>query len=47
MLDRSPDELGSHGGDLDDLESDDDMDEATIASDGERIIYPVINKLYK
>lgn len=47
MLDRSPDELGSHEGDLDDLDSDDDMDEATIASDGERIIYPVIklNKL--
>ena len=41
MLDRSPDELGSHGGDLDDLDSDDEMDEATIASDGERIIYPV------
>jgi hypothetical protein len=44
MLDQSPDESGSH---LDDLDSDTDCcDEGTIASDGERIIYPWMKKIH-
>lgn len=42
MLDRSPDEIGSHD---DDLDSDvDDMEETT--TDGERIIYPWMRKIH-
>ena len=44
ILDRSPDETGSHG-DLDDLESDDEI-EGTMASDGERVIYPWMKKIH-
>lgn len=44
MLDRSPDEMGSHDND-DDLDSDvDDMEETT--TDGERIIYPWMRKIH-
>lgn len=43
ILDRSPDETGSQ--DLDDLDSDDDL-EGTMASDGERIIYPWMKKIH-
>lgn len=43
ILDRSPDETGSQ--DLDELESDDDL-EGTLASDGERIIYPWMKKIH-
>lgn len=46
MLDRSPDELGSHDNDLDDLDSDDDMEEGSIAGDGERVIYPWMKKIH-
>jgi hypothetical protein len=46
MLDRSPDELGSHDADLDDLDSDDDLEDGTIASDGERVIYPWMRKIH-
>ncbi|CRK95171.1 CLUMA_CG008723, isoform A [Clunio marinus] len=45
ILDRSPDETGSQDNDLDDLDSDDDMD-GTMASDGERIIYPWMKKIH-
>lgn len=45
ILDRSPDETGSQDNDLDDLDSDDDM-EGTMASDGERIIYPWMKKIH-
>lgn len=44
ILDRSPDETGSQE-DLDDLDSDDDI-EGTMASDGERIIYPWMKKIH-
>lgn len=45
MLDRSPNEMGSHGDELDDLDSDvDDMEETT--TDGERIIYPWMRKIH-
>jgi homeobox protein HoxA/B/C/D4 len=44
ILDRSPDETGSQE-DLDDLDSDDDM-EGTMASDGERVIYPWMKKIH-
>jgi homeobox protein HoxA/B/C/D4 len=44
ILDRSPDETGSQD-DLDELDSDDDM-EGTMASDGERIIYPWMKKIH-
>lgn len=43
ILDRSPDETASQ--DLDDLDSDDDL-EGTMASDGERIIYPWMKKIH-
>lgn len=43
-LDRSPDETGSQE-DLDDLDSDDDIN-GTLASDGERIIYPWMKKIH-
>lgn len=45
ILDRSPDETGSQDNDMDDLDSDDDM-EGTMASDGERIIYPWMKKIH-
>lgn len=51
MMDRSPDEIGSHGNDLDELcgtdselDDDDDMNETT--TDGERIIYPWMKKIH-
>jgi homeobox protein HoxA/B/C/D4 len=44
ILDRSPDETGSQE-DLDDMDSDDDMD-GTMASDGERVIYPWMKKIH-
>lgn len=49
MLDRSPDEMGSHGNDMDDLgdsdsEAGDDANETT--TDGERIIYPWMKKIH-
>lgn len=44
ILDRSPDETGSQD-DLDELDSDEDM-EGTMASDGERIIYPWMKKIH-
>lgn len=49
MLDRSPDEIGSHGNDLDELcasdsDLDDDANETT--TDGERIIYPWMKKIH-
>lgn len=43
IMDRSPDETGSQ--DLDELDSDDDL-EGTMASDGERIIYPWMKKVH-
>lgn len=49
MLDRSPDELGSHGNDMDELcasdsDLDDDANETT--TDGERVIYPWMKKIH-
>lgn len=44
ILDRSPDEV-SQDNDLDELDSDDDL-EGTMASDGERIIYPWMKKIH-
>lgn len=53
MLDRSPNELGSHGNDMDDLcgsdsdlddDEDDDANETT--TDGERVIYPWMKKIH-
>lgn len=49
MLDRSPDEMGSHGNDLDELcgsdsDLDDDANETTM--DGERVIYPWMKKIH-
>lgn len=45
IMDRSPQESASQDNDLDDLDSDDDMEE-TLASDGERIIYPWMKKIH-
>lgn len=44
-MDRSPQESASQDNDLDDLDSDDDMEE-TLASDGERVIYPWMKKIH-
>lgn len=50
MMDRSPDEIGSHGNDIDELcgtdseLDDDDMNETT--TDGERVIYPWMKKIH-
>lgn len=49
MLDRSPDEMGSHGNDMDELcgsdsDLDDDANETT--TDGERVIYPWMKKIH-
>jgi homeobox protein HoxA/B/C/D4 len=44
IMDRSPQESASPDDDLDDMESDDDMDEAI--DDGERIIYPWMKKVH-
>lgn len=50
MLDRSPDEMGSHGNDMDELcgsDSDLDDDDANeITNDGERVIYPWMKKIH-
>uniref|UniRef100_A0A182TK94 Homeobox domain-containing protein n=1 Tax=Anopheles melas TaxID=34690 RepID=A0A182TK94_9DIPT len=48
MLDQSPDELDSNDGDIDDLESDNDLGEDVMhaTSDGERIIYPWMKKIH-
>lgn len=49
MLDRSPDEIGSHGNDLDELcgsDSDLDDDENETTTDGERVIYPWMKKIH-
>lgn len=46
ILDRSPAETGSQDNDLDDLDSDDDDLEGTLASDGERVIYPWMKKIH-
>lgn len=50
MLDRSPDEMGSHGNDLDELcgsDSDLDDDDANEpTNDGERVIYPWMKKIH-
>lgn len=43
IMDRSPDETASQ--DLDELDSDDEF-EGTMASDGERIIYPWMKKVH-
>lgn len=49
MLDRSPDEMGSHGNDVDE-EGDSDSDhgdgENGETTDGERIIYPWMKKIH-
>lgn len=49
MLDRSPDEIASHGNDMDELcgsdsDLDDDANETT--TDGERVIYPWMKKIH-
>lgn len=49
MLDRSPDEIGSHDNDLDELcgsdsDLEDDANETT--TDGERVIYPWMKKIH-
>lgn len=47
MLDRSPmDELISNDDCTDDLDSDDEENEGTITSEGERIIYPWMKKIH-
>lgn len=51
MLDRSPDEMGSHGNDMDELcGSDSDLDDTdeleTATVNGERIIYPWMKKIH-
>lgn len=49
MLDRSPDEMGSHCNDMDELcDSGSDMgdDETETTVDGERIIYPWMKKIH-
>lgn len=43
ILDRSPGE-GSQDNDLDDMDSDDEL--GTMASDGERVIYPWMKKIH-
>lgn len=45
ILDRSPADTGSQDNDLDELESDDEL-EGTLASDGERVIYPWMKKIH-
>ncbi|XP_053668699.1 homeotic protein deformed [Anopheles marshallii] len=48
MLDRSPDELDSNDGDMEDLDSDNDLGDDLMhaTSDGERIIYPWMKKIH-
>lgn len=49
MLDRSPDEMGSHGNDMDELCASDssmDDDDNEITHDGERTIYPWMKKIH-
>lgn len=49
MLDRSPDELGSHGNDMDELcgsDSELEDDENEITMDGDRVIYPWMKKIH-
>lgn len=49
MLDRSPDEIGSHCNDMDDMcDSGSDMgdDDTETTVDGERIIYPWMKKIH-
>lgn len=49
MLDRSPDEMGSHGNDMDELcgsDSSMDDDDNEITHDGERTIYPWMKKIH-
>lgn len=49
MMDRSPDEMGSHGNDMDDLcgsDSDLDDDDMIETTDGERVIYPWMKKIH-
>lgn len=48
MLDRSPDEMGSHGNDMDELcGSDSDLEsDNEITHDGERTIYPWMKKIH-
>ncbi|XP_058826236.1 homeotic protein deformed [Topomyia yanbarensis] len=48
MLDRSPDETESNEGELDELDSDNDLDDDIInaTNDGERIIYPWMKKIH-
>lgn len=49
MLDRSPDEMGSHCNDMDELcDSGSDLgdDDTETTVDGERIIYPWMKKIH-
>lgn len=46
MLDRSPDEMGSHGNDGDCSDSDIDDTDTNETTDGERIIYPWMKKIH-
>lgn len=48
MLDRSPNETESNDGDLDELDSDNELEEdaANVTSDGERIIWPWMRKIH-
>lgn len=49
MLDRSPDEIGSHGNDMDDScgsDSDLDDDDTETTHDGVRKIYPWMKKIH-
>ncbi|XP_001660498.2 homeotic protein deformed [Aedes aegypti] len=48
MMDRSPDETESNDGELDELDSDNDLgdDMMNTTSDGERIIYPWMKKIH-
>lgn len=49
MLDRSPDEMGSHCNDMDDLcDSDSELgdDDTETTTDGERVIYPWMKKIH-
>lgn len=51
MLDRSPDEMGSHGNDMDELlgsdsDLDDDDDDNEITYDGKRKVYPWMKKIH-
>lgn len=45
ILDRSPDETVSQENDLEEIDSEDDL-EGTTTSDGERIIYPWMKKIH-